>query len=96
MNIHGVVVLCLSGGTCLIWIFVMIAVVCGEIVSFPHSYILENLICIKYLLERCHYPCYLLDVKHFFSCSSLIISLVIPISKSYVPFYASDGKHYES
>jgi hypothetical protein len=35
MNIHGEVILCLIGGTCLIWIFVMVVVVCGEVVSSP-------------------------------------------------------------
>jgi hypothetical protein len=29
----------------------MNVVVCGEIISSPHSYILENLICIKFISE---------------------------------------------
>jgi hypothetical protein len=51
MSTHGEVILCLIGGTCLIWIFVMTVVLCSEIVSSRHSYIYENLICIKFIRE---------------------------------------------
>jgi hypothetical protein len=44
MNTRGEVIFCLIGETCLIWIFVMTMVVCGEIVSSPHSYDYESFI----------------------------------------------------
>jgi hypothetical protein len=37
---------------CLIWIFVVTVVVCGEIVSTQHSYNYENLICIKFIIRE--------------------------------------------
>jgi hypothetical protein len=52
MNTRGEVVLCLIGETCLIWIFVVTVVVCGEIVSSPHSYNYGNLICIKFIIRE--------------------------------------------
>jgi hypothetical protein len=47
MNTRGGVLFCLIGESYLIWIFVMIVAVCGEIVSSPHSYNYEILVCIK-------------------------------------------------
>jgi hypothetical protein len=44
MNNRGEVVFCLIGETCLIWIFVMNVVVCGDIFSSLHSYAYESFI----------------------------------------------------
>jgi hypothetical protein len=44
MNNRGEVIFCLIGETCLIWIFVVTMVVCGEIVSSLHSYDYESFI----------------------------------------------------
>jgi hypothetical protein len=44
MNNRAEVVFCLIGETCLIWIFVMTVVVCGEIFSSLHSYDYDSFI----------------------------------------------------
>jgi hypothetical protein len=49
MNKVGEVLFCLIGETCLIWIFVMTVVVCGEIVSSSHSYDYE-----RFILHKIH------------------------------------------
>jgi hypothetical protein len=47
MNTRGEVLFCLISETYLIWIFVRTVAVCGEIVSSPHSYNYEIIVCIK-------------------------------------------------
>jgi hypothetical protein len=44
MNNRGEVVFCLIGETCLVWIFVMTVVVCGEVFLYLHSYDYESII----------------------------------------------------
>jgi hypothetical protein len=44
MNNCGEVVFCMIGETCLIWIFVIPVVVCGEIFSSLHSYDYQSFI----------------------------------------------------
>jgi hypothetical protein len=95
MNTHGEVVFCLIGETCLIWIFVMTMVVCGEIVSSPCPYDYEVLILHKRSLENYHHPLLSLRCESILILFSPMISLVSPISKSHVPFNALDGEHQE-
>jgi hypothetical protein len=42
MNNRGEVIFCLNGETCLVCIFVMTVVVCGEVFSSLHSYYYES------------------------------------------------------
>jgi hypothetical protein len=52
MNTRGEVIFYLIGETCLIWMFVMIVVVYGEIVSSPHPYDYESLILHKKFIRK--------------------------------------------